>query len=115
MNLSKSRKSVYIAGCALLGVTVLLAVYFILLAAGVIHGKQQIIIVQAGSAEKMYDGTPLTCSDYEIIKGNVGLGHTMSIYTVGEQTEPGCKENALTEAPLPEKSTKDKRVLLFAY
>ncbi len=95
MKISKNRKALYITGCAILAVAMLLAVYFVLLGTGVIHGREQIIVIKANSAEKIYDGEPLTCSEWEILKGEVRPGHTMHIYPVGEQTEPGKSENQL--------------------
>ena len=95
MKISKNRKALYVTGCAILAVAMLLAVYFVLLGTGVIHGREQIIVIKANSAEKIYDGEPLTCSEWEILKGEVRPGHTMHIYPVGEQTEPGKSENQL--------------------
>jgi len=95
MNFNKMRKAVYISGCTILAVAILLTVYFVLVGTGVIHGREQILVVKAETAEKFYDGTPLIGDSWEILEGKVRDGHTLNVYTLGEQTEPGQCINEL--------------------
>ena len=37
------------------------------------------ITIRTGSAKKVYDGTPLTCSEYEIIKGSLSDGEKLEL------------------------------------
>lgn len=54
------------------------------------------ITVTAGSASKLYDRTPLTCSDYTAIY-LVG-GHSLSANTVGSQTRIGSSVNVVDQS-----------------
>ncbi len=54
------------------------------------------IYLEAGSAEKTYDGRALTEDSYEIIYGNLSNGHFFSLVMVnGTQTMPGESENVI--------------------
>jgi hypothetical protein len=55
------------------------------------------LLIEAASAEKVYDGTPLTADDYSIVKGVLAKGDKvdMCIFS-GSQTEMGRSENAIT-------------------
>ncbi|GEM_PF-1491587 len=47
----------------------------------------------SGSAEKEYDGEPLTCDDVVLSAGNLMSGHTVSFKVRGKQTEIGFSAN----------------------
>ena len=51
------------------------------------------LVLTAGSAEKVYDGTPLTCG--EILWDNLVDGHTVTAELNGSQTEPGTSANEI--------------------
>lgn len=51
------------------------------------------LTLTAGSAEKVYDGTPLTCG--EILWDNLVDGHTVTAELNGSQTEPGTSANEI--------------------
>lgn len=51
------------------------------------------VTLTAGSAEKVYDGTPLTCGD--ILSENLVDGHTVTAELNGSQTEPGTSANEI--------------------
>ena len=48
-----------------------------------------------GSASKVYDGTPLTCDEYELVSGEVSPGHVLVAKTNGSQTLVGKSENGI--------------------
>jgi NDP-sugar pyrophosphorylase family protein len=55
------------------------------------------ITLKAGSASKKYDGSPLTCQDFEIHKGILIDGHVIQqAVTVGSQTEIGRSDNIIS-------------------
>ena len=61
------------------------------------------ILVIAHSASKAYDGTPLTCPEYDItteLEGGVALGEgdKITVRVSGSQTDVGRSENAIAEA-----------------
>ena len=56
----------------------------------------------------MYDGTPLTCSEYVIESGELAEGHTISLITMsGSQTEIGRSENIITYVLIVDQEQKD--------
>jgi hypothetical protein len=63
---------------------------------GTLHIQPRSITMQAGSAEKPYDGTALTSQAYELIAGTLAEGHRIKKCTViGAQTEIGRSENRI--------------------
>ena len=57
------------------------------------------ITITAGSAGKVYDGTPLTDSSYSITSGSLADGDTLvSADVIGEQTEAGLGMNLVSDA-----------------
>ena len=64
-------------------------------------GVREIMLV-AGSAGKPYDGTPLTCEEYELtteLEDGVALGKgdRISVTLSGSQTEIGRSENTVVK------------------
>lgn len=62
---------------------------------GSITVKANEIVLKAGSAEKAYDGTPLECTEIEII-GTLAEGDTITAYEItGSQLMPGISPNTI--------------------
>ena len=62
--------------------------------AGTLTVTPREITVRSGSAEKVYDGTPLTCEDKKVVSiNNVLEGHTLEAVTSGEQLSVGSSKN----------------------
>lgn len=58
--------------------------------------KQRFIQITAGSAEKIYDGTPLKSGEYSITGGKLAAGHSIKSCSIfGEQTEIGTDSNEI--------------------
>ena len=56
------------------------------------------ITVTAGSADKVYDGTPLTCERYDVTSDiQLVEGHTLTAKTVGSRTDVGSSPNEIDE------------------
>ena len=56
------------------------------------------ITVTAGSADKVYDGTPLVCATYNVTSDiRLVEGHTLTAKTVGSQTDVGSSPNEIDE------------------
>ena len=82
----KMKKSNVIATIAL-ALVLVLAVFGVLLATDMIGGGQkETIIIKTGSAEKFYDGTPLTCGDWQQIGGTLKDGHKLEVSVIGSET-----------------------------
>lgn len=59
------------------------------------------IALTAGSAEKEYDGSPLTCTDYELSSGSFVEGEGLeSVTTSGSRTLPGSSDNRISDYTL---------------
>ncbi len=87
----QTKKRIILASSLALSVTFGLLIYFVLVLSGVINLVQRNLIFSSGSDEMIYDGeTTLYCHEYELISGNLYIGHWMdveylsSIDTIGE-------------------------------
>ncbi len=69
--------------------------YRIEYADGMVSFQKRRLIVQSGSAQKEYDGTPLTNDECVLLGGGDGLapGDSLDINAVGSQTYPGQSYN----------------------
>lgn len=66
---------------------------------GALNVKARHITVVAGSDEKVYDGTPLTCDDFFVSSAiDLAPGHTLKVTTEGSITEIGQTDNRITSA-----------------
>ena len=75
----------------MLALFVSICVCFIVISTGYVDTKR--LVVYSGSAEKAYDDSPLTNSDYGIKNGKLKDGHTLLVTTYGTQTEVGASFN----------------------
>ena len=64
------------------------------------------ITVTAGSAEKIYDGAPLTCREYEL-SGELAEGHTVVVTLRGSQTGIGRCENMVESVVIYDRDGND--------
>ena len=64
------------------------------------------ITVTAGSAEKIYDGAPLTCREYEL-SGEPAEGHTVVVTLRGSQTGIGRCENMVESVVIYDRDGND--------
>ena len=103
----KRSKIIYIVGSLLIGVVSLLAVLFALIAGGGVGGAQTKLVFESESAEKVYDGTPLTCVKWKLTSGELKKGYEIKATVTGTQTDAGTGENSFS-APLTDKNGKDK-------
>ena len=70
--------------------------FTILDSALVINKNADAITITGGSAEKAYDGLPLTCADYTYT-GVLAPGDTLIAVTTGSRTEVGSSDNEIVE------------------
>lgn len=73
-----------------------LATAFALLATGTIKTDPVELIYSVHDAEKIYDGTPLTATDYRLTKGELLPGHTAQVEILGSQTSVGTSLSDLS-------------------
>ena len=66
------------------------------------------ITVKAGDAQKIYDGTPVTCDLYTVEEGALVEGHRIGLCRiVGSQTEIGRSDNIITHILIQDANGKD--------
>lgn len=76
--------------------------YRMLVEEGVLEILPIVLNFSTESAEKVYDGIPLTAGGYEHTGGELLLGHRMVCYTTGKQTDVGKSNNTLSVTILDE-------------
>ena len=84
---------IYILGSSIIGMMALLAVFFGMIGSGAIDARQTKLVFRSADAEAVYNGTPLTCSDWVLADGALREGHTAKVVVTGAQTEVGVSEN----------------------
>ena len=65
------------------------------------------IEITTASAEKQYDGVPLTNGNYYITRGSLADGHTITLYTMGEITEVGSVDNMVDVIVISDANGRD--------
>ena len=65
------------------------------------------IELTAGSAEKIFDGTDLTCDDFFISLGSLAEGHWLEVRTQGSIVDPGSEENEIVSFKIFDKNYKE--------
>ena len=92
-----NRKSfTVVIGSVVIGIAVMLALYMGLIVTGVIDTRPSTLVVSIGSAQKEFDGKPLTCEEYTIQKGALKKGHTLEVIYGASQVDVGTRENVAT-------------------
>lgn len=67
---------------------------------GVLHIMRRDITVASGSAVKIADGTPLTCSDYWLAQGSLSPGDRLEVEIIGSIAYPGTQKNTIHRAKI---------------
>ncbi|MDE6869005.1 MAG: transglutaminase-like domain-containing protein [Clostridia bacterium] len=75
---------------------------------GLLSVSAREITVTAGSAEKMYDGTPLTCNEYGLSSGALAVGHRADVVVSGSNNgKAGTAENKIQSVKIVDASGND--------
>ncbi len=90
------KSSTVLFGSIVIGILIMLAIYMGLIVTGVIDTRPSSLVVQIESAQKEFDGSPLTCEKYTIKKGALKKGHKLEVTYGVQQTEVGWTENVAT-------------------
>ena len=77
--------------------------YVIEYAPGTLAVKKRAIGVRSGDGVKNYDGTPLTCDEYEIADGDLAEGQTLECRVTGSIVAAGSQENSFVATIRDEK------------
>ncbi len=89
-------KTSYILGSIVLGVLVVLGVTVGLVVGGVVGTGVNKLVIASASADMLYSGEALTCSDWEIKEGELLEGHSLSVTVYGSRSDAGQSENSLS-------------------
>lgn len=77
--------------------------YVIEYAPGTLAVQKRAIGVRSGDGVKNYDGTPLTCDEYEIADGDLAEGQTLECRVTGSIVAAGSQENSFVATIRDEK------------
>ena len=91
-----TRKLIYIMGSAVIGVVSLLVVMLIMLGTGALDTTPDQLVFSTPSADKLYDGKPLTATDWTLQSGSLRDGHTANVVVSGTQTQVGTGDNYIS-------------------
>ena len=82
--------------------------YFIQKVCGILDIMPRQLVIQAGDAQKVYDGKPLICDELSILEGTLVEGHQIADYTInGMQTQIGRSDNVITQIIICDKQGND--------
>jgi hypothetical protein len=87
--MSRVRSTILLIGTILLCLITVVTTYFGLLSFGVIEGGEQEITVKLQSSSKVYDGTPLSSTEFTYDEKNLDPEHTIEVEYLNGQTEVG--------------------------
>ena len=91
-----TRKLIYIMGSAVIGIVSLLVVMLIMMGTGSLDATPTKLVFSSPSADKIYDGTPLVATDWELVSGALKEGHTANVQVSGTQTQVGTTDNHIS-------------------
>ena len=79
---------------------------------GTLTIDKSVLSLQANSAEKVYDGTPLTCGEYSYVSGNLPSGHNMTLSMTADSTitEVGAIANQIDRESIVITNAKGENV-----
>ena len=92
--MGKKNKVVTLLCSMVIGIVFILAVLAMLVVTGVISLGRNEITIHTGSAEALYDGTPLTNHTWNYT-GKLKDGHTIEVEFVSRQTDVGESKNTV--------------------
>ena len=91
-----TRKLIYIMGSAVIGIVSLLAVMLIMMSTGALDALPTKLVYRTPTADKVYDGTALVATEWELVSGSLKEGHTAHVQVSGTQTGVGVSDNYIT-------------------
>lgn len=84
----------YVAGFFVIAAALLLVIFLMLTLAGLLHPRQERLVIQTQSFSKLYDGTPLSGGSPEITYGQLHAGHTLQVLKIPGSSQVGEYTNA---------------------
>lgn len=88
----KRKRLTFWIGSAIVSVAVLLMVFLVLIVGGVADLRPKLVF-SSGTGEKVYDGTPLDCREWELLSGEPETGHKPEVTINADRTDAGSSEN----------------------
>lgn len=89
----KKHITVFTVGACAVALTVGLVIMTVLVATGSFRYRKTKLIIQTGSASKVFDGTALESKTWNILSGKLSKEHELEVKVKGQQTVVGKSEN----------------------
>ncbi len=101
-----NKKKLIWGGSILVGTTLLLIIYFAFNLLGISQSlmKKYELVITTESAEKLYDGTPLSSNNWSLQSGKLVPGHSMKVTMKSSITYPGSIPNEIGVTIFDEKN-----------
>ncbi len=94
--MSKFRTSILIIGMLVIVVAASLLTVLALYITGAVVTEKEELVYAVYDEEKVYDGTPLYASQYELVSGEMQSGHYAVVEFIGSQTDAGESKSSLS-------------------
>ena len=88
---------------AILGIVFSLAIFGVMMVAGVFDAKLERLVFVSGSNEQFYNGAELTSDKWELVDGELKSGHYIEAKIIGKQTNAGESRNIMSVTIFNEK------------
>lgn len=88
---------------AILGIVFSLAIFGVMMVAGVFDAKLERLVFVSGSSEQFYNGAELTSDEWELVDGELKSGHYIEAKIIGKQTNAGESRNIMSVTIFNEK------------
>ena len=90
------KKVIYVMGSVTVGIVALLVIMLIMMGTGAVDATPTQLVFSSATADKIYDGTPLVATDWELVGGSLKEGHTANVTVSGTQTQAGVSDNYMS-------------------
>ncbi len=91
--MQKKRIPIYLFGSVCIALIVALSIMALIISTGSFQMRKIKLVITTGSDTKEYDGTPLKCNEWALVKGEVMKEHTLKVTVRGERTAFGKSDN----------------------
>lgn len=88
---------------AILGIVFSLAIFGVMMVAGVFDAKLERLVFVSGSNEQFYNGAELTSDEWELVDGELKSGHYIEAKIIGKQINAGESRNIMSVSIFNEK------------
>ena len=95
LTLKNTKPGLYISASIAIGAALMIALMIGMTAAGLLQTRKVHLIIQTETVSKVYDGIPLTGTNFQLIYGKPAMGHTLKVLSYSTQEGIGQMENRM--------------------